>query len=380
MTKMFHASKLLSGTESMDDPFIEVEEGVITKISCARKSDNLRNIHSFENAVITPTLFDIHLHGAAGHDVMQTNAEALPNICTFLARRGVSRFLATTVTASLDLTFRSLEAIANHIGADKHGLAKIAGIHIEGPFLSHTKRGMHSSEHLLVPSPTLLNRFWEAARGHIKLMTIAPELPGATETILRATELGIRTSLGHSDAGAEETLAAIAAGATSATHTFNAMRPLSHRDPGILGIVLDREDLFADLICDGLHVAPELVRLWLKAKGLHRAILISDSLEATGMPDRNYQVGETEFRVHGGRCTTKEGVLAGSVITLDRAVEKLQAFTGTSLGNAIRAASTNPAEMLSLPQDLCVGAPANFNVYSPDGARLYTIIQGRVVS
>jgi N-acetylglucosamine-6-phosphate deacetylase len=256
---------------------------------------------------------------------MEGETEALRSVGAFLAHRGVTEYLATTVTASLDFTLCALDRIAEHMARQPaSGEAAIRGIHIEGPFLSHVKRGMHPSEFLLPPTPALLDKLWQAARGKIKLMTIAPEMPGALETIARANELGIRCSIGHSDANAAEALDALRAGAASATHTFNAMRPLHHREPGILGVVLDRDDTYADLICDGVHVAPELVRLWFKAKGPERAILITDSLEATGMPDGRYKLGQTIVDVKDGRCTTERGVLAGSVLTLDQAVRKLQ--------------------------------------------------------
>jgi N-acetylglucosamine-6-phosphate deacetylase len=238
---------------------------------------------------------------------------------------------------------------------------------------------MHPEQFIVPPSPELLNQFWEASRGQIKMMTIAPELPGALETIARATELDIRSSIGHSNATKAEALAGLAAGATTATHTYNAMRALDHREPGILGVVLDREDLYADLICDGVHVAPELVRLWFKAKGPERAILITDSLEAAGMPNGIYKLGDTPVHVKDGRCTTEAGVLAGSVITLDEGVGRMQNFTGADLPSAVRLASRNPARMLGLPDDLAAGALANFNVYSGEGKRLRTMLRGQLL-
>lgn len=235
---------------------------------------------------------------------------------------------------------------------------------------------MHPAEHLLEPSPEILNRLWQAAQGHIRLMTIAPELPGALETIKQASSLGIRCSMGHSMATSAEALAAIGAGAVSATHTYNAMRPLDHREPGILGVVLDREDLYADLICDGYHVAPETVRMWLRLKGPERAILITDCLSAAGMPDGTYMAGETRVHVEGDGCRTDAGVLAGSIITLDRAVSNLRRVTGAELTIAARLASSNPAKMLGFPDPLEPGAPADFNVYDLSGNKQKTIVRG----
>ncbi len=165
------------------------------------------------------------------------------------------------------------------------------GIHLEGPFLSHEKRGVQPAEHLLAPDIGTFDRMFDAAEGHVRLMTLAPELPGAAELAEHATTRGVRVSVGHSNATAAETHAAIAAGAVSATHTFNAMRALDHREPGILGTVLTSDELYAELICDGVHTNPEIVRLWWKAKGPERAILVTDAMSAAGMPDGEYQLG-----------------------------------------------------------------------------------------
>lgn len=374
------ARRLVTADGIIESPLITIHGAQIVDISSRLTSESAGVTHDLGDSTLTAGLLDIHLHGVVGHDVMEGTSDALSAISNFLASRGVTDYLATTVTASLDLTFRALDGIARHMEkGPADGESRPIGIHIEGPFVSHAKRGMHPERFIVPPSPGLLNKFWEASRGQIKLMTIAPELPGALETIERATELGIRSSIGHSNATRNEALAGLAAGATTATHTYNAMRALDHREPGILGVVLDRGDLYADLICDGVHVAPELVRLWFKAKGPERAILISDSLEAAGMPNGIYKLGETPVHVKDGRCTTDAGVLAGSVITLDEGVSRLQNFTGADLATAVRLASRNPARMLGLPDDLTAGAAANFNVYSAEGKRMRTILRGQLL-
>jgi N-acetylglucosamine-6-phosphate deacetylase len=380
MATTLTARRLVTADTIIEQPLITIDGARIASISTRAASESAGVAHDFKDATLTAGLLDIHLHGAVGHDVMEGTREALGTVSRFLASRGVTDYLATTVTASMDLTLRALDGIAAHMEKGPvDGEAKPVGIHIEGPFVSHAKRGMHPERFIVAPSAELLNKFWEASRGQIRLMTIAPELPGALETIRRATELGIRSSIGHSNATKAEALAGLAAGATTATHTYNAMRALDHREPGILGIVLDREDLYAELICDGVHVAPELVRLWFKAKGPNHGILITDSLEAAGMPDGIYKLGDTPVHVKEGRCTTEAGVLAGSVITLDQGVSRMQEFTGADLPVAVRLASRNPARMLGLPDDLTVGAEANFNVYSAGGQRMHTMLRGRLL-
>lgn len=370
---------LLTDDGPIDRPLITVEDGVIRAISTRAASEAPKDTLDLGDSVITAGLFDIHMHGCAGRDVMEATPEALGIVSGYLAKHGVTEFLATTVTAPLDLTLRSLDGLGRQIAAGNQVGAAPVGIHIEGPFVSHAKRGMHPAEHILEPSPALLDRLWEASHGQIRLMTIAPEVPGAMDTIRRATELGIRSSVGHSDADAATTLEAVSAGATTATHTFNAMRQYGHREPGILGVVLDDDSLYSDLICDGVHVSPQAVRLWFKAKGSNKAILITDSLQATGMPNGLYTLGTTRVHVDDGICTTEEGVLAGSIITLQQAVQRFCECTGADVTTAVQLASRNPSRMLGRPQQVAVAKPANFNIYNRAGALAGVILRGRQV-
>jgi N-acetylglucosamine-6-phosphate deacetylase len=378
--KRIAAKQLVTPTGVISDPLVTIDNERIITIS-ARDAEAAGHIdYDFPHATLTAGFLDIHFHGIAGHDVMNASPDGFREIARRVGRAGVAQFLPTTVTASLDTTLHALERMAKFIESEPvPDGAQAGGIHIEGPFLSHAKRGMHPAEHLLEPSPEVLNRLWEASRGYIRLMTIAPELPGAIETIKHAASLGIRCSMGHSMATKTEATAAIEAGVVSATHTYNAMRPLDHRDPGILGVVLDREDLFADLICDGFHVAPETVRMWLRLKGPERAILITDCLSAAGMPDGIYMAGETRVRVEGDACRTDAGVVAGSVITLDRAVKNLCEMTGSELSVAARLASSNPAKMLGFSPLVGPGSLADFNVYDTQGNRLRTMVRGKLI-
>jgi N-acetylglucosamine-6-phosphate deacetylase len=338
---------------------------------------------------LTAAFVDVHTHGAMGHDVMSASPEQLGEMQRFLAGHGVAHYLPTTATTSIDSTLRALERLAAAIEAESHeGEAQPIGVHLEGPFLSHAKRGVHPAHELQPPSITLFDRFHQAARGHILLMTIAPELPGALDLIRHARSLGVKVSLGHSNALAAETLAAIEAGANSATHTFNAMRPIDHREPGILGIVLDDDRLFAELICDGIHVAPPLVRLWLKAKGLDRAILVTDAMSASGMPDGEYRLAGLSVQVSNGRAQVAEDLaqgrqtLAGSLLTLDRGVSNLQSFARASLAVATRLASHNPAAMLGKPEitRITEGGVANLNRFDAADRLSATYLCGRILN
>jgi N-acetylglucosamine-6-phosphate deacetylase len=375
------ARQLITADGIVDHPRISIDaDGTIASIESRASST--------DNTTLTPAFFDIHVHGAAGHDAMEGSQLAFDRIGGFLATKGVAHYLATTVTAPIDRTLHALEGIANAIEAAERDpaatTAKPVGIHIEGPFISHAKRGVHPPADIQPPSISLFKKMQQAARGHIRLLTIAPETPGALDLIQYATKSGTHVSLGHSDATAAETRAAIATGARSATHAFNAMRRLDHREPGIAGIVLDSDALYAELICDGIHVSPEFVRLWLRSKTDARAILVTDGISATGMPDGNYTLGDLAVTVRDGRCLSANDLaagvetLAGSVLTMDRAVANLQRFTGAPLATAVRLASRNPARMLGLDSltEIAVGQPANFNVFSSTGDLLRTILRG----
>ncbi|HEU5457614.1 MAG TPA: N-acetylglucosamine-6-phosphate deacetylase, partial [Terracidiphilus sp.] len=285
------AERLWNGSELTANPLLLIEDGHIASLSSHHAHEvpaDAEHIH-LPTATLAPAFFDVHFHGAAGHDLMEATPEAFDAICGFLPTHGTSSFLATTVTAPLDQTLRAVEALARRIAQPQApGQARPIGIHLEGPFLSHKRRGVQPEEHLLAPDIPTFDRLFDAAQGTVRLMTLAPELPGAVELAAHAVARGVRISLGHSDATAAETRAAIAVGATSATHTFNAMRPLDHREPGILGTVLTAPALFSELICDGIHTAPEMVRLWWNCKGPERGILVTDGMSATGMPDGEY--------------------------------------------------------------------------------------------
>jgi N-acetylglucosamine-6-phosphate deacetylase len=382
MQMVVTAERLWDGTSLHQHPLILIEDGKIDSIA-TRETTQLpagARVLDFPGATLGPSFFDVHIHGAAGHDVMEATSEALDTMGTFLASRGTSAYLATTVTAPLDATLRALDGLANQIAKlPEPGRARPLGIHLEGPFLSHQKRGVQPPEHLLAPSIATFDRLIDAAHGHVRLMTIAPELPGAIELTAHATSRGIRVSVGHSNATASETRAAIAAGAVSATHTFNAMRPLDHREPGILGTVLTDDDLYAELICDGVHTDPEIVRLWWKAKGPERAILVTDAMAAAGMPEGEYQLGGFPVHVESGRATAR-GVLAGSVLTLDRALANFIQFTGANIEQALPLLSSNPAAMTGLAHragSLAPGKSANFVAVDATGKLVSTIIGGR---
>jgi N-acetylglucosamine-6-phosphate deacetylase len=252
------------------------------------------------------------------------------------------------------------------------------GIHLEGPFLSHLRRGVHPPERLLSPTLDTFKRLWQASQGKIKVMTIAPELPGALEVIGEAAKLGVCVSLGHSDATLEQAKAGIAAGGRHATHTFNAMRPLGHRDPGIVGEVLSNVSITADIIADGVHVHPSIVRVFLQAKGVERTVLVTDGTAATGMPDGRYMLGSLKVEVQDGKCL-HDGKLAGSVLTLDRAVRNAMEFAGIDLQQALRLATVNAARAVNISRGvLQEGCAADIAVLTPSGNVRASLARGAI--
>jgi N-acetylglucosamine-6-phosphate deacetylase len=294
MTILVTAARLWTGSgengAAIANPVLELEGGRISAIWSQHERPLPGGVEplDFPGATLAPSFMDLHMHGGAGRDLMEATPEAVATVSRFVASRGTANYLATTVTAPMDVTLKSLSELARRVEeaqSDSWQGARPLGIHLEGPFLSHAKRGVHPPDLLLAPEIATFQKLYDAAEGKIRLMTLAPELPGAVELATYATSLGVRVSVGHSNATAAETRAAIAAGATSATHTFNAMRALDHREPGILGAVLSTDSLYAELICDGIHVDPSLVKVWYRAKGKHRGILVTDAMMAAGMPD-----------------------------------------------------------------------------------------------
>jgi N-acetylglucosamine-6-phosphate deacetylase len=387
MKTVFTASRLYTPEQEIVNPLLVVEDGLISEVSTRSEKEISRNISlvDFGDAVLAPGFVDIHIHGGAGLDAMRALPSELPRLGKFLTTHGVTGYFPTTVAAPLDATCAALGRLADAIETaatttNGHPLqARPLGLHLEGPFLSHKRRGVHPPENLVAPTVDIFERLWQAARGHVRMLTIAPEIPGAMGVIAEAARRNVCVSIGHSDAEMPVAQDAVTAGARHATHTFNAMRPLDHRDPGIIGEVLSDDRLSADIIVDGIHVAPPVVKVFLQAKGYERAVLITDAISATGMPDGRYQLGPIEVDVKDGKCTSN-GSLAGSVLTMDRAVRNVTKFSHWSLRDAVRAATLNPARAAGLSARhgaLTPGAFADFTVLSATGEVLKTIVGGR---
>lgn len=385
MKTVLTAAALFTPLERIESPLVVIEDGRLVIVSSQQQKEMpaAERLFDFPGMIIAPGFIDIHVHGNSGHDVMEPDSSGLAGMQRAMAKCGVTGYLATTVTAPQDRLLRALEhlgkasSIADQ-GSGKSG-SRMLGIHLEGPFISHARRGVHPPESLVQPSVGLFECYWQASAGAIRMMTIAPELSGAAETIQHARGLGVHSSLGHSNATYAEAVQAIAAGADHATHTFNAMRPLDHREPGILGAALSDDRLTADIIADGIHVDPSVVKMFLAAKGEERAILITDAISATGMGDGHYKLGSVDVTVKGDRCE-HDGKLAGSVLTLDRAVRNIMQFAGWKLQQSVRLATLNPARLLGICDRkgaLAPGADADLVVLMPQGEVVQTFLAGK---
>ncbi|MFZ0200059.1 MAG: N-acetylglucosamine-6-phosphate deacetylase [Candidatus Sulfotelmatobacter sp.] len=387
---VLRAHRLYTPLEEIMSPLVFIEDGFISAVSSQAEREIPKNgtvvdfTRESRDAILAPGFVDIHMHGGAGLDVMRASPAELPRLNKFLTTHGVTGYFPTTVAAPMDQTRDALERLAEAIeaapslGTNRDSVqARPLGIHLEGPFLSHKRRGVHPPENLVEPTLEIFERLWQAAHGHVRMMTIAPELPGAIEVIAEAARRKVCVSIGHSDALMESARAGVKAGARHATHTFNAMRPLDHREPGIIGEVLTNEQLSADIIADGIHTAPEIVKLFMNAKGIERAVLITDAIAAAGMPDGTYQLGPIQVEVKNGRCSS-DGKLAGSVLTMDRAVRNVVQFAEWRLEDAVRTATLNPAQAAGLAHHghLTPGAEANFVVLGPGGEVRRTIVRG----
>ena len=381
-----YADRALTPLEEIRDAVVVVEDGKIAAIGRrgeVRVPPGARE-HSARGMAVVPGFVDVHIHGAGGHDVMEGTEDALEAVAATVARHGTTALVATTVTASEERICRGAEGIARYIRAQQDRppkaapLAEILGVHFEGPFISPERRGVHPAEWIVPPSVAVLRRFLQAAHGAARILTLAPELPGALDLVEVAREVGLVVAVGHTDATYAVACAAIEKGVRHAVHVFNAMRPFSHRETGVLGAVLTAPEVTAELIADGVHVDPPAMRLLLAAKGAERILLVSDGTAATGMPDGKYRAGALELIVAGGVCRNVEGKLAGSTLTLDRALRNVVAL-GVPLGDALRMVTLNPARLLGFEQSKGVlrpGADADLVLLNADLAVAAVMTRG----
>ena len=297
---------------------------------------------------VIPGLVDVHFHGCVGEDFSDATPEGLQKIADFELSQGVTYICPAGMTLPEDQLTAICRTTAVHRKQNAGG-AEVVGAHLEGPFLCMAKKGAQNGAFLHDPDGAMLERLQKAAEGCVKLVTLAPEQPGSVEFIKAARKMGIHVSVGHTMADYDTARAAFEAGADHATHLFNAMPPLAHRDPGVIGAAYEAPHVMPELICDGIHIHPAVVRLAFGLFGRERMIIISDSLRATGMPDGEYPFGGQMIEVHGNRATMlgHPETLAGSVTTLMGCLRQTASF-GVPLADVVRACTYNPARSIGI--------------------------------
>lgn len=288
-----------------------------------------------------PGFVDAHVHGALGRDFNEGSVEAAHTVLKAHARRGTTALLATLYADGVDNMLKAIATLARLPQPDDG--AEMAGIYVEGPFLNKARRGAQPEEKIVDPDPVLFAKMVEAAKGKLRIIAVAPELPGALEMIKAAVARGVRASMAHSDASYEQVKQAVAAGLSQVTHLFDGMRGLHHREPGAAGAGLLLEELEVELIADGIHVLPEVVNLTIRVKGTERVIVISDALALAGLPPGRYGFAGQPAEVGEGWAKLIEPGTPVSVCTMDRAFRNVAAWTGLALPQVARMTSLSPA-------------------------------------
>jgi N-acetylglucosamine-6-phosphate deacetylase len=373
------ASEQIVSADGIRSGELVIENGRITAVR--PRSDGDAEVCDLGRRPVLPGYIDLHVHGGGGAQCNTDDPDEVMSMARFHATHGTTAMLATTVAAGIEELEAALAAIASC--TSRSGGAAVLGAHLEGPFISRRRPGAMDPAVFIDPDQRALQRLLDAGKGTVRMMTLAPELPGALDMIRALRAAGVTVSVGHSDATYEEARAAVGAGARCATHTFNAMAPLHHRAPGLLGAVLDLDELTCELICDGIHVHPAALRLAFRAKGVKRATLVTDAMQAAGMPDGEYRLGGATVTVSSGRAEIRGGgSIAGSTLTMDRAVSNAVDFLGISLQEAAVLASGNPARLLGVHHRkgaIAPGLDADLTILDEDLRAWGTVVGGEWV-
>ena len=373
--------QVITPTETLDGGAVVIEGERIAGVAGGMPADaGDATIIDATGMYVVPGFVDIHVHGSAGHDVMDATPDALAGIAAFFARHGVTSFLATTMTAGREATLAAVENAARwnpEPGAGAH----LLGVHLEGPYISPKFPG---AQHAGLIRPAEREEYEQCfAHDNIRLITLAPEIAANQALIGFARSRGAAVAFGHTAASYDEVLAAVELGAAQACHTFNAMIGVHHREPGTAGAALTCDQIYAQAIVDFVHLHPAVVKLLLRAKGVRRTVLITDAMRAAGLPDGAYSLGGQPVTVRNGEARLTEGNnLAGSTLTMDQGLRNVIAATGLSLAAALPVATTTPAESIMLENTVGALRPGYLaDLVLLDAAlnvRL-TMVKGRIV-
>lgn len=356
---------------------VYVEGEYICEIS-QRLPDNEQVIDA-KGRYVSPGFIESHSHGRNGSDFMYPSFEDLNTITSNFIKSGVTGILATTMTMSKEDTYTAIKNIAENI--DKVSGSKILGIHMEGPFFNLKYKGAQPEEYMIDPTITNYKSLIGEFGYLIKKISLAPELKNADKLIEYLVKEGVVVSLGHTDATYQQAINGIKAGATSGTHTFNAMTPLTHRNPGVVGAIMESDEVYAELILDGIHVSYPAAKVLLKAKGLDKVVLITDSMEASGLDDGEYKIGNQAVYVKDNSARLESGTLAGSVLAMNTAVKNAYQNLGLTIYEAVKLASYNPAKNLNLIDlgELAINKKADIIMFDEEINIDFVMIDGKVL-
>ena len=370
---------VLTPREQIGEGSVVVEDGRIAEVSEGKAPQG--RVLDFEGCYVVPGFVDIHVHGGAGEDVMDASAGGLDRLSLFLAAGGVTSFLATTNTDSQERTLKAVREIGEAAKRGTRG-ARLLGLHMEGPYISMERSGAQNRAHIRLPALDELGQASLEAGGSLRMVTLAPEVDGALEAVRWLASRGIVPAAGHTDATYDEARAGIEDGIRHASHLFNGMRSLHHREPGLVGAALDDERVTVELIADCYHIHPAVLRIVARLKGTARTALVSDSIAAAGLPDGDYSLGGMKVAVRHGKSLLESGILAGSTIRLCDAVRNMVKKADVPLREAVEMASTTPARVAGAADrrgSIAPGMDADITVLDRGLSVILTMVEGSVV-
>lgn len=350
---VLRGGRIVTSTGVLDEGWLTVRDGTIEQLGTGPCRDHDGPVVELAGAWVLPGFVDVHCHGGGGASYTESDPERLATAVAAHRRHGTTTTMASLVSGPIPALVEQITALRDLV---RDGL--FAGIHLEGPFISAARRGAHDPTALVPPDPDSVRALLKAGQGTVRMVTLAPELDGGVDAVRRFTDAGVVVAVGHTDATLAQVLPAIDAGATVATHLFNGMRPLHHREPGPIGALLDDERVTVELICDLVHLHPTVVRIAARHAGPGRTMLVTDAMAAAGVGDGSYQVGGLRVTVRDGVPTLDGGgALAASTLTLDAAVRNFVRSCGMTMVEAANAVSAQPAALLGRQGEIGSLAP-----------------------
>jgi N-acetylglucosamine-6-phosphate deacetylase len=359
------------------DGLIEIEDGIVTYVG-DWKNEQYDRLLDFRDSYVVPGLIDIHTHGAKGYDPLKKGG--IRGLSEFLVSKGITSFLPTIYTTSYQQTKESVKTITQEIDNGVNGAIPL-GINLEGPYLNPRKAGALNSRHMRAPNIDEVKDILEASRNNLRIVTLAPELDGALELIIWLTSKGIVPAAGHTEASYDEMMKAIDGGLHHATHLFNQMNGLHHREPGVVGAALASENVTVELIADCFHIHPAVLKIVSKIKGPQKTAIVSDSIPAAGLQDGMCEFGEFKTQVFKGKSLLDSGQIAGSTINLSDAVRNMVNFGDVKIHEVLSMASSTPAKIAGVSEKkglLAPGMDADIVILDRELFPKLTIVGGKI--